>query len=198
MAAEPWYVWDGGKDRFVGTERPPRDPQLLEALKSLKIRVADASDRQRLLEFRREAFETEPEIWLPDELDLDEIRGNLERWDPSEYPNDFIIVAELDGKIVGMLLLTLCYKPFDGGPSAWIEDLFVLKGFRGYKVGTRLVEFAKALAMERGCRALRLIVGLDNLAGLSFYRQCGFEIMEIGLAALELKHCPSHARKAER
>ena len=32
-----------------------------------------------------------------------------------------------------------------------------------------------------------LIVGLDNPAGMSFYRRCGFEITRIGWATLELK-----------
>lgn len=111
---------------------------------------------------------------------------NINRWRPSEYPSDYMIIAEFNNKIICFLHLSICYKLFDGGPFAWVEDLFVLKDFRGYKIGTRLIEFAKKLAKERECRVLRLIVGLDNLAGLRFYKQCGFKISKIGLATIKL------------
>ncbi|RLE87781.1 MAG: hypothetical protein DRJ49_05965 [Thermoprotei archaeon] len=186
MPVELWYVWDGMKAQFVCTKRPPQDPELIKALQRLKIRLAEVDDREKLLEFRRIALETEPEIWLPDELDLNEIRRNVYGWDSSKYPNDYIIVAELDGRIIGYLHLSICYRLFDGGPSAWIKDVFVLKKYRGYKVGTRLIEFAKEIAKKRGCKILRLIVGLENLAGLVFYKQCGFNIIKVGLATLKL------------
>jgi ribosomal protein S18 acetylase RimI-like enzyme len=168
------------------TRRPLQDPEIAKAIQQLKIRVAEINDRQKLFEFRREALETEPDIWLPDELDLNMIRRNTDQWKPSEYPNDFIIIAEFNGKIIGFLHLSICYRLFDGGPSAWIEDLFVLKKFRGYKVGTKLVEFAREIAEKRGCKTIRLIVGLENMAGLSFYRKCGFKISKIGLATIKL------------
>jgi len=47
------------------------------------------------------------------------------------------------------------------------------------------MEFAKEIAKKRGC-VLRLIVGLENLAGLMFYKQCGFNIVKVGLATLKL------------
>lgn len=187
MPIKCWYIWDGTKDCFVCTKRPPLDPELIKAMQRLKIRLAKINDRQKLFNFRREALETEPEIWLPDEINLNEIHKNIDKWEPSKYPSDFVIVAELNGKIIGYLHLLIHYRLFDGGPSAWIEDLFVLKNFRGYKVGTKLVEFAKEMARKKGCKTLRLIVGLKNLAGLSFYKQCGFKISKIGLATIKLK-----------
>ncbi|MCS7364889.1 MAG: GNAT family N-acetyltransferase [archaeon GB-1867-035] len=187
MSTKRWYVWNGVKNRFVPAKRPPQDPKIAKAMQRLKIRLATTNDRQKLFNFRREAIETEPEIWLPDELDLNKIRKNINEWEPSEYPNNFIIVAELNGKIIGFLHLTICYRLFNGGPSAWVEDLFVLKNFRGYKVGTKLMEFAKEIAREKGCKTLKLIVGLENLAGLRFYRQCGFKTIKVGLATMKLK-----------
>ena len=187
MSAGVWYIWDGAEERFVRGRRPPRDLKLVEAMQRLKIRLARVGDREKLLEFRREAFESEPDIWLPDELDLDEIRRNIDGWEPSRYPNDHIVVAELDGRIIGYLHLSICYRLFDGGPSAWVKDVFVLKKYRGYKVGTRLMESAKEIARRRGCKTLRLIVGLENLAGLGFYKHCGFNIVKVGLATLKLR-----------
>lgn len=188
MATKLWYVWNDAKEHFVRTRRPPRDARLVEALKKqLKIRLADARDRQKLFEFQRECFETEPEIWLPGEANLRQVREGLKRWSPAEYPNEFVIVAELKRRIIGLLLLVVCYRFDDGRPSAWIENIFVLKDFRGYKVATRLIEFAKKLARRKGCERLSLIVGLRNLAALRFYKKCGFRIKEIGRASLELK-----------
>ena len=181
-----WYVWDGKEERFVAAERPPRDPQLAEALKGLVIRLADAGDRGKIFEFRKEAIETEPDIWHPEEMDLDGFRRILEGWDPAAYPNDFVLVADLDGKIIGVLQLGISYRILENGPSAWVEDIFVLKRFRGYGVGSRLMESAKRLAVEKGCRSLNLLVDPDNLAGRSFYRHLGFEITDTGWAILKL------------
>ncbi len=60
MSTEFWYVWDGAKDRFVQAKRPPRDPGLVEAMRRLEIRLARVGDREKLLEFRRVALESEP------------------------------------------------------------------------------------------------------------------------------------------
>lgn len=188
MTAKLWYVWNDAKERFVRVKRPPRDARLAAVLKKrLKIRLADVRDRQKLYEFQRACFETEPEIWLPGETDLHKVRMGLHRWDPADYPNEFVIVAELDGKIIGLLLLVVCYRFDNGCPLARIENIFVLKDFRGYKVATRLVEFAKKLAQQQGCEVLSLIVGLRNLAALRFYKRCGFKVNKrVGLVSREL------------
>ena len=189
MPTKLWYVWSDAKERFVRAKRSPQDARLAEALEEqLRIRLAGARDRRKLCEFHQAAFETEPEIWLPGEADLRKVHKGLNQWKPAEYPNDFVIVAELDGKIVGLLLLVMYYRFDNGCPSAWIENLFVLKDFRGYRIATRLVEFAKELAEHRGCKALGLIVGLRNLAALRFYEKCGFKINKhVGLASRDLK-----------
>ncbi len=181
-----WYVWDGKRKRFVASERPPRDPQLVEALKGLVVRLADVKDRGKILEFHKEAIETEPEIWHPEEMDLKGFRRVLDRWDPAVYPNDFIFVADLEGKIIGVLQLSISYRILGGGPSAWVEDIFVLKRFRGYGVGSRLMGFAERLAEGKGCKSLNLLVDPNNLAGQCFYRHLGFEITETGWAILKL------------
>ena len=86
---------------------PPRDPEPVKTMQRLRIRLAEANDREKFLEFRRVALETEPEIWLPDELDLNEIRRNVYGWNSSEYQNDYIVVAELDERIIGYLHLSV-------------------------------------------------------------------------------------------
>lgn len=187
MAAKVWYLWDGVKECFVSSQRPPKNARLAAKLQRVRVRLAGSRDRQKLFEFQRESLETEPEIWV--NFDLQEVREGLERWEPSAYPNSFVIIAELDRKIIGLLLLVIYYRFDNGCPSADIEDLFVLKDFRGYKVATRLVEFASKLALQKGCEALGVSVGPRNLAALSFYRENGFEVQikEVGLASLTLK-----------
>ena len=142
-------MWNDAKERFVRAKRPPKDARLAEALeKQLRIRLAGVQDRQKLFKFHREAYETEPEIWIEGELNFRGIRAGLGRWTPADYPNSFVVVAELNKKIVGLLLLVIYYRSVDGRPSAQVKDLFVLKSFRGYKVATRLLEFAKKLSRE--------------------------------------------------
>jgi ribosomal protein S18 acetylase RimI-like enzyme len=186
VARKAWYLWDAERERFVRAPYPPRDERRADALKRVKIRLADGQDRRKLLAFKREALETEPEIWLPSERDLKRAEQSLERWSPEAYPNNFLAVAEFDQKIIGLLLLVIHYHP-NRGPRARIEDLFVLKDFRGYGIASRLLEFAKRLAEERGCEELNLIVGLRNPPALRLYKKQGFHINKmVALASLEL------------
>jgi len=174
MARKAWYVWDAERECFVRAPYPLRDTRRAAALKRVKIRLANGQDRRKLLTFKHKALETEPEIWLTSERDLKRAEKSLERWNPAACPNNFLVVAEFDWEIIGLLLLVIHYHPISG-PRARVEDLFVLKDFRGYGIATRLLEFARRLAGERGCEELNLIVGLKNLPALRLYRKHDFQ-----------------------
>ncbi len=64
----------------------------------------------------------------------------------------FGLVAEVDGKAVGMALLSF-YRlaTFSGKRVCYVEDVFVAEGFRGCGVGTALFEKIKEISAERRC-----------------------------------------------
>ena len=67
-------------------------------------------------------------------------------------PDHIIVVAELDGKIVGST--TLLIEPkfiHDGGLVGHIEDVVVDKNFQGQKIGEKIMKFLLEFAKNRGC-----------------------------------------------
>ena len=84
-----------------------------------------------------------------------------------------LYIAEIDGKIVGMLSLVVVDIPT--GLKVWIEDVVVDKVARGLHIGHALVERAKAEAESLGARKIYLTSNPSRKAAHALYRKCGFE-----------------------
>ena len=65
------------------------------------------------------------------------------------------------------------YSTFEGRPGIFVEDLFVTEAARGQGVGRLLLARLAALARERGCASLSLVV-LDWNPARAFYDRLGF------------------------
>jgi GNAT superfamily N-acetyltransferase len=78
------------------------------------------------------------------------------------------------GTIVGVAAMTFLLSLEHGGPSAWLEELYVDPSMRGRGVGTALLRAACALASAHGAGALDLEVeaGHERVNGL--YERFGF------------------------
>jgi GNAT superfamily N-acetyltransferase len=92
---------------------------------------------------------------------------------------------------VGYLVVTFCYSMEYGGPSAFVDDLFVLKPFRGKGLGTAALSDLRAFCAERGVRAIHVETGRDNAAGQAMYRRTGFLHTDRQLLTLKLAN-PAH------
>jgi GNAT superfamily N-acetyltransferase len=88
-----------------------------------------------------------------------------------------VLVAELDGRVVGFALYFMTYSTFLGRPSLYLEDLFVLREARRLGIGTaffrRLIEMAKDL----GCGRFEWTVLDWNEAAQNFYRSLGADVL---------------------
>jgi ribosomal protein S18 acetylase RimI-like enzyme len=102
---------------------------------------------------------------------VDEIYGGL--WAPPPLPVDeenwhFSWVAVRDARIVGVVRT--------GGQ--WLDDLWVLRESRGYKVGQRLLAQGEAEIISRGYETLHLRVVQSDTAAIEFYRRHGWRIAQ--------------------
>jgi len=84
------------------------------------------------------------------------------------------LLAEIDGKAVGLCLYFPSYSTWRGAPGIYVQDLVVVEAARGLGVGRRLLAETARIARARGGRYLRLSVDDDNLAAQSLYRRSGF------------------------
>ena len=88
-------------------------------------------------------------------------------------PNHIIVIAELDGKVVGTT--TLLIEPkfiHDGGLVGHIEDVVVEKKFQGQKIGNEIVKFLLEVAKNRGCYKT-ILNCTDDVK--EFYEKNGFK-----------------------
>ena len=85
------------------------------------------------------------------------------------------LVAEVDGKVVGMLGLQRGWAYEHDRPVVRILALVVSERMRGRGVGARLVGDAEAWADERGAGAVHLTTSLHRDEAHRFYEGLGFE-----------------------
>ncbi len=85
-------------------------------------------------------------------------------------------IAELDGEAVGYAKLGPPSLPIEvDGPTAELDQLYVLKPWQGTGVARVLMDWAMAEARARGADQIILSVFVDNHRARRFYARYGFE-----------------------
>ena len=95
--------------------------------------------------------------------------------------NQMLLVAELDGRVVGMLQIT--FIPGLSRRGAWranIEAVRVDSALRGGGIGAWLMERALDLARKRECRVVQLTSDRRRGEAHRFYARLGFTDSHVG------------------
>jgi len=87
-----------------------------------------------------------------------------------------LLVAKMDGAIVGSLTLALFSVPT--GLRAWIEDVVVDEGVRGQGIGAALNQEALKVAQDQGARTVDLTSRPSREAANRLYQRLGFKQRE--------------------
>lgn len=134
---------------------------------ALRIRRAERADAPTLLGFIRElaAYEREPQAVRSTVDDL--IRDGF-----GARPRLEALIAEIEGRPAGFVLMYETYSAWEGRCGLYLEDLFVRDWARGRGIGRRLVAEAAAIAVARNCSRLDLNV-LDWNPARRFYERLG-------------------------
>lgn len=94
-----------------------------------------------------------------------------------EQKDDFGLVAETDGKVVGAVWVRIMddYGHIDDQIPSFAISLF--KEYRGLGIGTALMRSMITLLKDRGYKRASLAVQKENYA-VNMYRQAGFLVVE--------------------
>jgi len=136
---------------------------------STKIREATLEDQKEICVLIRQLEDYVKLAHGPSERDLRETLAKL-----INSPNCFVLVAEDDDKIIGLLTMWVRPTLFHGAGSALIDELIVDKSYRGVGVGEALVKSAFAKAKSRSCIEIEVSTERTNQKAMEFYRKCGF------------------------
>lgn len=85
-----------------------------------------------------------------------------------------LLVALVQGEVVGMVSLLYTISTAEGGTAAWLEDMVVLPEFRNSGAGSRLLEEAQRICHEKGIRRITLLTDKNNHSAKRFYTRHGF------------------------
>jgi GNAT superfamily N-acetyltransferase len=137
---------------------------------NIKLRTASKEDLpevisliKELAEFERAAHEVKITL---EELIQDGF---------GEHPLYWIVLAEIDGKIVGMSFYYIRYSTWTGR-NLYLEDIVVKEQYRGHGVGKLLFEETINIAKEMKVRQMIWQVLDWNEPAINFYKKYNAEL----------------------
>jgi GNAT superfamily N-acetyltransferase len=138
----------------------------------LSIRAATASDVPTILTLVRElaAYEREPDAVVATEADFAK-HGFGER------PCFLTLMAEWSGEPAGFALYFFGFSTWTGGPTLFLEDLFVRETHRKRGIGIALMKRLAREAVERGCKRFVWQVLDWNEPAIAFYEGLGAKVL---------------------
>jgi len=100
----------------------------------------------------------------------------------SSDPNHELIVAELNGRVLGTLhLMFLPSISYQGGLRAQVESVRVGTEYRSQGVGREMMKWAIKRARQHGAHVLQLTTHLSRKDAHRFYERLGFKGMHLGM-----------------
>ncbi|MBI5285744.1 MAG: GNAT family N-acetyltransferase [Chloroflexi bacterium] len=97
-------------------------------------------------------------------------------------PRNDIMVAEMDGHVVGVFQITLIQHLMRAGELvAEIESVVVDEPFRGKKIGEAMMRWAIDDARRRGCSRVQLTSNAARKDAHRFYERLGFVRTSVGM-----------------
>jgi GNAT superfamily N-acetyltransferase len=135
----------------------------------IAIRCCAAADRPDALALLVAQLR-EHESSLPDDAVASALDGMLDRPDRGA-----VLIATLDGRAVGIAVLSTMWTLEHGGQAVWLDELYVEPAERGHGIGRALLAAAYATAREYGAATVDLeVVAGHERAGVLYERE-GFE-----------------------
>jgi GNAT superfamily N-acetyltransferase len=132
------------------------------------VQAATAGDVELILQMIREMATAEQR------QDMVTItRASLERHVFGERPIAEVYLGYWEGEPVAYLMLQARYSSYGGAPMLYVEDTFVRARVQGRGLGKKLMAFAAALAVKRGCGAMQWTVGDWNEPAKAFCDRLG-------------------------
>jgi GNAT superfamily N-acetyltransferase len=135
----------------------------------MQIRFATPNDATIIADFNKAmALETENKILNDDTI----LQGAKNLISQPQY--GFYIVAEIDNKIVGSLMITYEWSDWRNGIIWWLQSVYVSMSHRQQSVFKNMLSFVEQQAAAKKSVGIRLYMEKENLKASKTYTQCGF------------------------
>ena len=91
-----------------------------------------------------------------------------------ENPYCYILLAEINDKVVGFISFTTRKTILHSGLSGLIDELIVSQNNRGKGIGKKLISAAVEKCKHLGCCEVEVSTEFANTKARGFYKTCGF------------------------
>lgn len=102
----------------------------------------------------------------------------VERWLFGDDAVASALVAEVEGRVVGVAVWYRSYSTWTGVPGIYLEDLFVEPGARGHGFGRAFLVALARIAVDRGYQRFEWVVLDWNTPAVGFYEALGARPMK--------------------
>ena len=99
----------------------------------------------------------------------------------------FVLLARLDGRIIGVAYAAIILSAEHCGLVTWLEELYVAPSYRSRGIGSALLGALMERAREAGVVAVDLEVDASHGRAQSLYRRLGFRHLNRSRWVKELK-----------
>lgn len=137
---------------------------------NVKIRNAQPDDLDAMTALLSELFSIEADFAVDEQSQ----RRGLSIMMDGCLKHRCLKVAEVEGRVVGMVSAQMLVSTAEGGMVALIEDMVVDSRFRGRGIGRMLMAHIEAWSREHGASRLQLLADRTNFQALDFYDRIGW------------------------
>jgi GNAT superfamily N-acetyltransferase len=145
----------------------------LETDPQITIRTAVPADIDNLTALLRVIFAIEKDFTFDEETRRRGLQMML------CHDRGCILVAESEGRIIGMCSGQLTISTAEGGPALLIEDVAIQRDWQGKGVDRRLMAEIGEWARLHNVSRLQLLADRHNANALTFYRKLGWQATEL-------------------
>lgn len=139
----------------------------------LTVRPAEPGDLDSLVTLLRQLFAIEEDFQVDEERQRRGLAMMLTN------SRGLILVAERDGRVIGMCSGQLLISTAEGGPALLMEDVIVDENFRSSGIGRLLVSAMAQWAGDQGAYRLQLLADRTNSSALTFYAKLGWKTTKL-------------------
>ena len=139
----------------------------------VRIRTAEPADLDSLVSLLAVLFSIE------EDFVCDEPKQRRGLMLMLENERGCVLVAEVEGRVLGMCSGQLLVSTAEGGLSLLVEDVVVQEQWRGRGVGRLLLEAISGWAKAKKASRLQLLTDRNNIPALDFYRRLDWRTTEL-------------------
>lgn len=137
----------------------------------INVRPARLEDCDTIADFNARMAEETEGLTLDRATLAAGVRAVFEKATGARY-----VVAEINGRLVGQLMITEEWSDWRNGSIWWIQSVYVPAEFRGKGIFKSLYAHIARMAREGGAVGLRLYVEQENVAAQKTYERLGMSM----------------------